>query len=453
MSPEQAPLRPPLSQLLIYALGQFGWSLASFGAANLLVYFYLPPATAEEGSVFPPFIFQGAILGIATLIGFINFGGRLFDAITDPLVAAWSDARPRKGGKRRRVLRLAAFPFAALSVLLFLPPAAEVSAWNAIWLVAVVLLFYFFLTLYVVPYNALISELGHVPEDRMRISTLISITWALGFLVGGTAYGLQGFFEHYFPPVRAFQVTIGLFASFALLLMLVPAFFLREERYTEQPVTERLSARASLREVLTDPPFRRFIFSDLLYWLALTFIQQGVSFYVTILFGWPKEQATTFLTVSFLGSFALYWPVNALVRRYGKRPLLLAAFLVFALVFLLTALFRHLSLPTAPVFYALAILSAFPLAAFGIVPNALIADFIHWHGEKTGRQQAGMFYAVRNFMMKVGISLSYLIFPSLLLLGRSTDQPLGVEMSAWVATGICLLGWVIFRGVRLRAGA
>ncbi len=436
--------RPPLSQLIIYALGQFGWSLASFGAANLLVYFYLPPESDGQ-AVFPAFIYQGAILGIATLIGFINFGGRLFDAITDPLIAAWSDSRPRAGGKRKGLLRLAAVPFAAFSFLLFYPPVAQLSIYNTIWLIVVVFLYYLFFTLYLVPYNALISELGHHEPDRMRISTMISITWALGFVVGGMAYGIQGYFEQFTDSVSAFQWTIALFSSVSLTLMLIPAFFLDEETYALQTDAEATPTRESLRSVFTNRGFRIFVGSDLLYWLALTFIQQGISYYVTALFDLPKEQSSAFLAISFVASFALYYPVNIGVKKWGKRTLLLSAFLVFCLVFAITALLPALPIDKSILFYGIALLSAYPLAAFGIVPNALIADFVHDHEAKTGKQQAGMFYAVRYFMMKVGISLSLLLFPSFLLLGKSVEDPTGVIASAWAACGFCLLGFFIYR--------
>jgi len=446
--PSTAPARPPLSQLIIYAIGQLGWSLAAYGAANLLVYFYLPPEDATQAS-FPPFIYQGAILGVATVIGFINFGGRIFDAITDPLIAAWSDRRSPQGGKRKKVLAIAALPFAALSFLIFFPLTPGLSTLNTLWLIATVFLFYFFLTLYVVPYTALISELGHYGPDRMRISTLISITWALGFVIGGTAYGLKDYFSQFTDAVTAFQWAIGIFALIALIFMLVPVFFLQETRYAQQLTQAPISPWESLRIVFRVKDFRLFIASDLFYWLALTFIQQGISFYVVTLFELPEAQATVFLTISFLVSFACYWPINLAVKRFGKRPVLLSAFLVFSLTFALTGAMHWLKLPRVPLFYALALLSAYPLAAFGIVPNALVADFIEAHAQRTGSQQAGMFYAVRNFMMKIGIGLSLLIFPSLLLLGKSVDNPRGVVLSALVACGFCIIGYLTFRKVKI----
>lgn len=445
------PPRPPLSQIVIYALGQFGWSLASYGAANLLVYFYLPPGQGED-SLFPPFIYQGAIWGIATLIGLINFSGRLFDAITDPVVALWSDRQPAGGrlGKRRKLMALAALPCALFSFLMFYPPQAEPGWFNNLWVTVSILLFYLALTVYVIPYNALISELGHHPPDRMRISTLISVTFALGFLLGSNTYAIQALFEAWMPPTEAFQLTIGLLALLALLLMLLPVFFLHENRYAHQPEPEGgpVDSGVMLRSVLSNRSFRWFLWSDLMYWLALTFIQLGVSYFITVLMGFETARASAFMTISFLGSFALYWPINRAVLRWGKRRLVLLAFGVFSAIFGLTAWQGIWPMPAEALFWLLAVGASFPLAVFGIVPNALIADLIHEHSQQTGQALAGMFYAVRSFMMKAGISLANLIFPSLLLLGKSPGDALGVQLAAWVAMFACLLGAAAFYRMR-----
>lgn len=434
--------RPPIGQLLLYSLGHFGYSLAAFGAANLLVYFYVPAETAE-GSVFPSYIYQGAILGIATLVGLLNFGGRVFDAVTDPLIAAWADRVQSRYGRRRKLMGMAAVPYAVLSLLIFCPPSTDVGLVNSIWLAATVLIFYLFLTLYIIPYTALISELGHHPDDRMRISTFVSVTWAMGFLVGSTAYALQGIFEPVYGPVLAFQIVMGLFAAVSLLFMLVPVFFLREQQYAYQK-SGRISTAASMRAVFANRNFRPFIASDLLYWLSLTFIQLGVGYYVLILFQFNKAQATVFLGIGFICSFLLYVPVNLLVKRYGKKLIVQIAFVAFALIFLALSGMEWLPLPKRLLFYGMAVLSAFPLAAFGIIPNAITADIIYEQEAATGQQQAAMFYAVRTFMMKLGVSLANFIFPSLLLLGKSVEEPLGVKLSAVCAFLFCITGLLIF---------
>jgi glycoside/pentoside/hexuronide:cation symporter, GPH family len=85
------------------------------------------------------------------------------------------------------------------------------------------------------------------------------------------------------------------------------------------------------------------------------------------------------------------------------------------------------------------------LAAFGILPNTIVADIVHCNDKTTGKNQAGMFYAVAAFMMKVGVSLANLIFPSLLVFGKSVENPFGVQLSVAVAFIFCALGFIVFR--------
>ncbi len=437
--------RPPFSQIIIYALGQLGWSLASFGAANLLVYFYLPPETGS-GALFPGFVYQGSVLGIA-LLGIINFSGRLFDGITDPIIGNWSDRSTSAFGKRKKFMAIAALPFALFSFLIFFPLDSGVSTLNGIWLTLCILLLYLFMTLYVIPYTALIGEMGHHPDDRMRISTITSLTWALGFMIGSNAYALQAHFQKTMTATLAFQTTIGVFAAGSLFFMLVPVFFLKESRYCRQVKAESNALRA-MRAVFQNRNFIFFAISDLMYWLALTFIQSGVGYYVTVLMGFPKEQATVFLTFSFLTSLLLYWPVNLLVKRVGKKKTVIAAFFIFSFVFGLTTISGWLPISTNLLFYLLCLLSGFPLAVFGIVPMAIIADILYQHEAETGEQHAGMFYAARNLTMKLGISLANLIFPSLLLLGKSIQNPFGIQLSTLLAMIFCLTGCFVFMRYR-----
>ena len=435
-----SPQRPTIFAIIIYALGQFGWSLASFGAINLLIYFYLPPESGETN--FPSFIFQGAIIGVLTVIGVVNFGGRIFDAITDPLIAIWSDKMNSKFGKRKFLMAISAIPFALLSFLIFYPISTDATI-NTGWLLITVFLLYFFMTLYVVPYTALISELGHHPDDRLKISTVISVTWALGFIIGNSVYAFQSYFSETMSSVEAFQMVMGIYSLIALVFMLMPVFFLNENKYAVQQ-SSSFDLKKSIGSVFANVNFRYFIFSDLMYWLALTFIQLGVSYYITLLFGKDIGAATLFMTIGFMTSFLLYVPLNLLSNKFGKKKILMIAFLVFSVVFLLTFMVPFLPVSMDVMFYVLAVVSAFPLAAFGIIPNAIIADIVHEHAEATGVQQAGMFYGIRNFMMKLGASLANLIFPSLLLLGKSTANPMGVKVSTILAVVFCLVGFFIF---------
>jgi glycoside/pentoside/hexuronide:cation symporter, GPH family len=434
------PLRPTNKVIWIYACGQLGWSLASYGIGSLLSYFYMPPEEAGKAAIFPSFIPSTMLFGL-TLLGLIAFGGRLLDAFIDPFIANMSDKTTSRFGKRRTFMAIAAVPLAVLSYLIFAPNTEGSSFSNAWYLATVVFLYYVFFAAYVIPYSALIAELGHVPEDRLKISTILSITWALGFLIGNLTYALQGFLESEgTPSLLAFQWTISIFAVIALIFLLIPVFLLDEKKYAAQGEPHENFLK-SVSAVFQNQPFRVFAFSYLLYWLALTFIQMGIAYYLTILFGLPKEMATLFGVVSFFASFLFYPLMGKLAAGYSKKKVILAAFATFCAIFLFTLLPIGGTLR----FWFISVAASFPLAAFGILPNTIVADIVHRNEKNTGKNQAGMFYAVAAFMMKVGVSLANLIFPSLLVFGKSVENPLGVQLSVAAALIFCALGFLVFR--------
>ena len=170
-----------------FAIGQFGWSLLSALITNWLVYFYQPDtdSIAAGQTLFIP---QGRVIfGVATVIGGIAALGRVFDAVTDPMIANLSDRSQNPKGRRIPFMQKIAIPFALITVLVFWAPVNAISTANCIWLLVTLLLFYLFMTTYCTPYNALISELGTTQDTRISISTYISVTFLLGSAIGYAA--------------------------------------------------------------------------------------------------------------------------------------------------------------------------------------------------------------------------------------------------------------------------
>ena len=88
-----------------FAVGQLGWSILAALISSWLVSYYQPDQkTVDAGhSLFIP---QGAVIfGIFTILGAITAFGRIFDAITDPLIASASDKTHPVHAARRDPLR------------------------------------------------------------------------------------------------------------------------------------------------------------------------------------------------------------------------------------------------------------------------------------------------------------------------------------------------------------
>ncbi len=431
----------PFWKKIMYALGQFGWSLTSFAVGNVLVYFYLPPETGEAS--FPPFFYQGAVIGALTIIGLVFAVGRLFDAVTDPVIAGLSDRGKFKFGRRRTFLAISAVPFAVLSVLAFTPPVGGVSNVNAVFLTIVVLFFYLFMTMYVTPYFALLSEIGHSPDERLQLSTMISITWAFGFALGSQVYLFQSIFEGSgMSPVLAFRTVIAIFAVIGLLFMLMPIIFIDEKKYCEPHVSDEGIFEA-VKSAFRNKNFLKFTLSDFAYWISLTCISTGLIYYVTVLLKQPKDTASFLQLMMFGISLLFYIPTNLIAKKTGKKNLLIVGFIAFLVTFGFTLMLGNLPMDLMVQGYILALLAAIPLAIFGILPNAMVADIAEADGIETGNFKAGIFFGARTFMSKLGQSAAGILFPSLLLLGRSVENDIGIRLTALSAVVFLVGGLVL----------
>ena len=120
----------PLSKQIYFSLGQLGWSILINIVTFQLLYFYRPPENAD----FPYFITQAEFLLVLNAITLLLAGGRLFDAVTDPLIASYSDRSTHKKGRRIPFMAVASIPTAVFCVLMFMPPYHELTTTNLVWL-------------------------------------------------------------------------------------------------------------------------------------------------------------------------------------------------------------------------------------------------------------------------------------------------------------------------------
>lgn len=429
-------------KIWLFAAGQFGWSLLSGLISNWLVYFYQPDeASIAQGQTI--FIPQGlVVLGIFTVIGGITAFGRLFDAITDPWIASLSDRCTSEKGRRIPFLKWASLPLAVSTVLVFWSPVNENSRINAVFLFVMVMAYYLSITAYCTPYNALIPELGHNQTERLNISTVISFTFIAGTAVAYLAPVIWGLFIPAFGRVNAVRITFAIMAVIALVCMQIPVWSIHEKEYVNT-VPSKDTAFSSLASTFKNGEFRKFVGSDILYWIAITMFQTGLPFFVTSLLKLP-ETMTTLYFVGMTGlSLVFYIPINKLAPKFGKKKLILGAFGIFALSYLYTGFLGKISVISPNVQgLILMVTASLPMAVFGILPQAVVADIAQSDAKRTGSNREGMFYAARTFAFKLGQSLSMLLFTAISTIGSTAGT--GYRIAAILAAVFCLLGGVIF---------
>lgn len=425
-----------------YALGQLGWSTLINIIGLTLVYFYLPP----ENAGLPTLITTAVFLGIFNAITLIAASGRLWDAITDPLIANLSDRLRHPRGRRIPFLAVGALPAALFCVLMFMPLVRQVSAVNIVWLVVMQMLFYLFLTVYVTPYFALLPELGHTATQRLNLSTWISITYALGIMVAAQTPALAGVVQSSFgveDKMTAFQIAIAALAFVAMLLMYLPVVFIDENRYCER-VPSTVPLLEAVRTTFRNQGFRYYVVADFAYFMALTIVNTGLLYYITVLLMLEEALVSALLTVMVVLSFVFYPAVNLLARRLGKKPLIVVSFFWMSIIFFGVFFLGRMPLPPLVQAYTLIVLYAIPIAFLGVLPNAVLADIAEHDAMHTGERLEGMFFAARTFMQKLGQTMGVVIFATLTIWGRNPGDDLGIRLSGMAGFVLCVAAGLIF---------
>lgn len=432
----------PASKQFSYAIGQLGWSILINVVSLELVYFYLPP----DGSGISTRITQVAFFGVLNAITLIAASGRLLDAFIDPLVAGFSDRSRHPRGRRIPFMARGAVPAAVFLVLMFLAPVSHQSAWNIVWLVVAQLLFYVAFSVYVTPYFALLPELGHTPNQRLNLSTWISITYALGIVVAAQTPALADALQSALglaDRVTAVQIAVGVMGLIALVFMLVPVFTIDEKKYcTAKPST--VSPIEALRTTFANRNFDYYVVAAFSYFMGLTIITTGLLYYVTVLLGQPEALVGALLTAMVVVSFVFYPAVNLLAKKVGKKPLVVLSFLSMAAVFSGVFFLGKFPIDGALQAYLLVLLYSVPLAFLGVLPNAILADIAEHDALRSGQPKEGMFFAANTLSQKFGQTFGILVFAGLAVLGKDPGNDLGVRLSGVAGFALCLIAGLTF---------
>jgi len=440
-------------QMRIFAVGQLGWSTLSGIITAWFVYYYLPNSKSLESGA-NQYIVPGLVIGgFLTILGLITALSRIFDAITDPWIASLSDRSKNKRGRRIPFMQYAAVPLSVVTVLLFCAPVEAISSINIIWISVFIVLFYLFMTMYCTPYNALISEFGKTQDDRMYISTAISLTFFAGTMLAYTPFVFAGMLQGSVGYAWSYRICFIALAVISCICMLIPTFFLKEKDFVDTKPSESNMFK-SLTSTFKNKSFRTFVGSDIMYWVGLAMFQTGLPFFVTVSMDLDESFTMYFLGGMTILSACFYPFVSAMVRKFGKKKLVITGFLGLALAYVVAGLIGVIGTSVIPgIVYGvlICVIAAFPMALLGIIPQSIVADIAEADGYETGENREGMFFAARTFAMKFGQSLAMLLFTSLAIIGTTqntesndiTASVHGMILVGFVAVAFCVLGAVI----------
>jgi GPH family glycoside/pentoside/hexuronide:cation symporter len=447
--PQHTHQKVPLLRKIAFAMGQTGWSLAVFGFTELIYQFYLPPDNGKP--MFKAFVYQGAVFKVFTIVGILSAVGYIISAFMEPIVGSLSDRSTFKFGKRKTFMAASVVPFALVSAAVFFPLKDGIHSLNIIWLSVTVIAAFIIKCFYTTPYNALINEIAKEDKERLHIVMMLSIAYALGIGVGQTINISLSVFSGSMSNEAIFQLSVLVYAVVAMVLMMMPILFVEDnsgKQISKQELNydqKHAGIFDNMREVWNDKNFRVLVIVELIYWFPQKIFVVAVPYIVAALLQLDNVYTAIILYSVGLASLVMYPLIDKLVDRFGKKKIMQSALLCLLISFSFTATIGLYKIPTMAFVVVYVLVNTYPTAVLGILPMALAGDNAEHDFRKTGIAKNASYFGLKTFMMKIGVAITSLIFPSLLLLGKTPDNPLGVRMVAVACVASSLLAFMVMR--------
>lgn len=425
------------SEKVSYAVGRFGSSitmdLADFFTAFVYYLFF--------GLQETPFL---AFLGVA--IGKVVIGISCY-------TSGYISDRTRTRIGRRKPFVLASLPIMAFAFFMLYNPHLVLSANSSetiifSYLILFNSLYQFFYGFMITPYQASLPEITETDEERLIVSGYQNTMNIFAFIVGagtsfllpvilGTSedgYGLSDLQEP--NEILSFltdgQVMTLVVSIFAIILIIAYIPFLVKIKEGEVVIPH-----PTLKEEVQVA----FSNKNFLNWtLSRSILQLAIASLTGILLAWIEEVlglddfgyiifGGTLLITILLGF--IFWVRIGNNPNYGKTKSFIYSMLALVFIMPLLSIIGQIEFPLPILIQSLfiAILGAWTLSCYYLLPYAITGDIAEEDELRTGESRAGMYYGFELIVMNFAQVFGYLLVGILLSLPKIINYA-GREFSA-----------------------
>jgi len=382
-----------LQEKVAYGLGDFACSMFWKLFSMYLLFFYTD------------------VFGIsAAAVGTMLLVTRIWDSANDPIMGLIADRTVTKWGKFRPYLLFVAVPFAIVGVLTFTTPDVS-SNGKLLYAYVTYTLMMMVYTAVNVPYAALLGVMSEDTNERTSLASWRFIGgYSGGLFVAATANSLVEYFSAGRTEASAYQLTIGIYAVLAAIL-LVFVFAGTKERLN--PATQKTSTLADdLRDLAQNRPWFIMLGACIAVLIYSSIRDAAILYYFKYYVGDQEvwyfgNVSQTVMSSVFMSSLLAASILGVLITkpiaaRIGKKNTFMLSGIVSAIF---CTLFFFLQ-PTQIIvmFVVNAILG---IAGGMIMPLiwAMYADVSDHSEWKTGRRATGLIFSSSSMSQKIGWTL------------------------------------------------
>lgn len=368
-----------------YGVGDLGGNLY-FTMTGFFLLFYLTEILG----------IPAAIAGVALMIG------KIWDAITDPVVGHLSDATRSRHGRRRPWMFAGIFVLFGSMIMMFSQPPGPTPTTIAVlfgWVVLANSLLNLGYTFINIPYSALAPDLTTDFHERTELNG-----YRMSFAVVGTFIGASAIL----PLVTLFgggdatapagwtgmAVVIGGIIAITTTIVILSV---REPQRRESAKPE--SFIRSYIDVLKLRPFQLAVIPWALHITGVNVIQGALLYYFRFIY--RDEAAFQVALPILLASALIFIPVWVKIsKRIGKKASYNIGMSIFAGGVILFFLIGHLGGPV--IAFIIMGVSGIGFATQYVMPYALVPDIVEYDYADSGIRREGAFYGMWTFSSKIG---------------------------------------------------
>ena len=325
--------------------------------------------------------------------------GTIWDGITDPVIAAYTDRRRTASGRRKPILRTGLILFSVMAFVIWLPPTSLSGTALFVWLLVGFLVYRLGATLVNVPLKALGLEVFQNANKRMwaiiaqalpiLLSSLIAIL-GLGFILANDSPRETLLWVLIGPSVIAFAAAI-----WGMGWLTEPS---SEHRPRETSVWRMIS------DVLGNRYHRSILLVQSLQVLAFVSLTFNTPYMVDVILG--DDAYFPLVLGTFYVGLALGMPALSLLNaRIGMVAVWKTGIWFWVAAFALACTLPFLPTSVAFVlFFVIASVGGLAEAS-GLVIYPIMGDLVDYDADRSGHRREGLYVTVFELVGKVAAAI------------------------------------------------
>ena len=337
--------------------------------------------------------------------------GKVWDAITDPMMGFITDRTLSRWGRRRVYLLFGAVPMCLSMAFFFTAPVYLPSYMHFAWATFALILLNTAATITNVPYSSLTPELSSDYHEQSSLNGYRFGCAVFGTIAGAGAvqplvqlFAAPGAADPLVDP-RGFSMMGLTLGAVIMIVTLITFFGTKEKKYSKEDLPTG-GFFTTFLAVFKNKPYVLLLMTYALHITGITFLTTILAYYTENVLN--RGDITTIAMILLLVTAMLFIPISVMVsKRIGKRRTYQICFFVLASACALIYSLGH----RMPVefFFGVMVFAGIGVGFSYVAPFAMVPDVIE-HGVATvGKRKEGAYYGMWTFTSKLGTALALFV--------------------------------------------